>query len=426
VPLIEEYGLVDRVGVESFWPESLARVKELNPKIRTVFLTLGSAAENYAYVAQTTTEYSSSDTLAPDYNQTYVDNVHALGREVTPWLVDTLADTATALAFGVDGVYTSHVACMLQGFGRPVPSPIVTPEAGVAYDLLPCGGKADASAIAALKHAGGPASGRPVLLVHGTDSTAGQSWPTTYVPALAQAGYAVFTIDLPVRALGDIQDSSEFLVVALRHLASITGRRVSIVGHSQGGLEPRWALRWFPELRDRIEDVISLGTPQHGTQIANLNCLPGCPPSNWQMAVGSNFLAALNRDGLETPGGAEYTSIYSANDELVQPQLPESTSALQGAANVMVQDVCPNHAVNHVALMRDPVAYALVVDALTHAGGADPSRIPVTVCAEQVIPGVDPVAQFSAEEAYVASFTDDAANYNTDSEPPVRYYAQAK
>jgi glycerophosphoryl diester phosphodiesterase len=193
VPLIEEYGLEDRVGVESFWPESLARVKALNPRIKTVFLTLGSAAENYAYVSQTATEYSSSDTLAPDYGQAYVDQVHALGREVTPWLVDTLADAANAKAYGVEGVYTSHVACMLQGFGRPVPSPIVTPEAHVSYDVPACGGAlgagADpASVVSSIHSPAGRSRGPPVLLIHGTDSNSTQSWSTTYVPALKAAG----------------------------------------------------------------------------------------------------------------------------------------------------------------------------------------------------------------------------------------------
>ena len=433
VPLIEKYGLADRVGVESFWPESLARVKELNPRIKTVFLTLGSASENYAYVAQSATDYSSSDTLAPDYGQTYVDNVHALGRQVTPWLVDTLADAANALAYGVDGVYTSHVACMLQGFGRSLAGPIVTPEAGVNYDLDPCNGHVipsqdPKSAIARIRQPGGAGltanTGTPVLLIHGTDSNSVQSWATTYVPALSQAGFDVYTLDLPARALDDIQLSAEYTAEAIRHINAQTGRKLSIVAHSQGGLEPRWALRFFPDLAGKVDDVISLGTPQHGTEIANANCLPGCPPSNWQMAVDSGFLAALNRDGTETPGGASYTSLYSANDELVQPQAPESTSALAGASNVLVQSVCPNHPVEHVALMRDPVVYALVLDALTHAGGADPSRIDPGVCAQAVIPGVDPVAQFKAEYWYGYSFTDDAANYNVTEEPPLRDYAK--
>ena len=127
---------------------------------------------------------------------------------------------------------------------------------------------------------------------------------------------------------------------------------------------------------------------------------------------------------MSPPGGADYTSIYSASDELVEPQLPTSTSALNGASNVLVQSVCPNHPVNHVALMRDPVVYALAIDALTHKGGADPSRIDPTVCAQEVIPGVDPTAQFNAEYWYGYSFTDDSANYNVTEEPPVRAYAK--
>lgn len=429
VPLIEKYGLADRVVVESFWPTTLQRVKALNPKLRTVFLTLGSATENYAYVSQSDTEVSASDVLSPDYGQDYVDRVHALGREVAPWLVDTLADAQNAMTYGVEAVYASHVACMLEAFGRPVTKPLITPEAGVAYDIPGCGGAQAANpdamrAIESIRQPAGTSEGPPVLLVHGTDTNSVQSWSTTYVPALAAAGYHVFTIDLPLRSLGDIQLASEYLAAAIRHLSRLTGRKLSIVAHSQGGLEPRWALRWFPDLEGMVEDVVSLGTPQHGTQIANANCLPGCPPSNWQMAADSMFLEALNRDGRETPGGADYTSIYSLSDELVQPQAPESTSALAGAGNVLLQSLCPRP-VNHVALMRDPAAYALVLDALANPGPADPARVPLSVCAETSIPGSDPLAQFNAEYAYAYSFTDDAASYNVDEEPPLREYARA-
>lgn len=46
---------------------------------------------------------------------------------------------------------------------------------------------------------------------------------------------------------------------------------------------------------------------------------------------------------------------------------------------------------DHVALMREPVVYALVIAALTHEGGADVSRIPVSVCRQEVTLGVGPV-----------------------------------
>jgi glycerophosphoryl diester phosphodiesterase len=138
VPLIHEYGLTRKVVVESFWPTSLARVKKLDPAIRTMFLTLGSATENYVYVAATRTEFSSSDTLAPDLTKPYVAQVHALGKKVVPWLVDAQADWDTVKGLGVDGVISSYPACILQAMGRPVAGPYVTPEAGVAADVGPC------------------------------------------------------------------------------------------------------------------------------------------------------------------------------------------------------------------------------------------------------------------------------------------------
>lgn len=138
VRLIEEFGLVDKVVVESFIPSSIERVKALNPNIRTVFLSLGSATANYSYVATSVAEISSSDTIAPDFDQTYVDNVHALGKLAVPWLVDSPEDLAEVVGLGVDGLYTCYAACMLQGLGRPVPTPIATPEAELEYDVAAC------------------------------------------------------------------------------------------------------------------------------------------------------------------------------------------------------------------------------------------------------------------------------------------------
>ncbi len=138
VPLIEEYGLTGKAVVESFWPASLVRVKQLNPRIRTMFLTLGSATANYLYVALSSTEFSSSDTIAPDLNKMYVKRVQSLGRKVVPWLVDAQDDWAKVADLGVDGVISSYPACILLAMGRPAPGPYVTPEAGLATDVPAC------------------------------------------------------------------------------------------------------------------------------------------------------------------------------------------------------------------------------------------------------------------------------------------------
>jgi len=138
VPLIHEYDLTRKVVVESFWPTSLVRVKKLDPTIRTMFLTLGSATENLLYVAATATEFSSSDTLAPDLSKLYVRRAHALGKKVVPWLVDAAADWDKVKRLGVDGVISSYPSCILQAMGRPAPGPYVTPEAGLDTDVPIC------------------------------------------------------------------------------------------------------------------------------------------------------------------------------------------------------------------------------------------------------------------------------------------------
>jgi glycerophosphoryl diester phosphodiesterase len=139
VPLIHSYpGLAQKIVVESFWPASIERVKQLDPSIRTMFLTLGSAMANYAYAATAAAEFSSSDTIAPDLTQVYVDAVHALGKKVVPWLVDAAADWDKIKTFGVDGVISSYPACIMQAMGRPVAGPFITPEAGLADPGTAC------------------------------------------------------------------------------------------------------------------------------------------------------------------------------------------------------------------------------------------------------------------------------------------------
>jgi len=59
---------------------------------------------------------------------------------------------------------------------------------------------------------------------------------------------------------------------------------------------------------------------------------------------------------------------------------------------VLLQGVCPANAARHFAVgTYDPVAYALVVDALTHSGrGAAAERLSKAVCHQRLAPGVDP------------------------------------
>jgi putative serine esterase DUF676 len=50
-------------------------------------------------------------------------------------------------------------------------------------------------------------------------------------------------VTLPGTGMGDIQVAGEYVVYAIRTMHAAYGGRIDIVGHSQGGMVPRWALR---------------------------------------------------------------------------------------------------------------------------------------------------------------------------------------
>lgn len=263
----------------------------------------------------------------------------------------------------------------------PATTPPLSTPAPLLHAALECP--------AAFQHPNTPV----VLLVHGTSSASWENWGWNYLRALPREGFDVCSIQLPSRGLQDIQASSEYVVHAIRTLHARTGRRVSILGHSQGGLEPRWALKFWPDTHAMVEDVIMLGTPNHGAVVASLFApWPAANPAALQMRRNSAFLEALNA-GDETPGPVSYTSIFSSTDELVQPATPTEsvtpTAALNGGANLRIQDHCPYRYVSHVGLAADAVAYAAVMDALQHDGGVDVARLPADICNRHMQPHVD-------------------------------------
>ena len=257
----------------------------------------------------------------------------------------------------------------------------------------------------------------PVLLVHATASTPEENW-AIFLPLLRDRGRTVCTVRLEERALIDIQRNSEYVVYAIRAMAQRSGRTVAVVGHSQGGLEPRWAMRYWHDTRAMVSDVVQFGTPNQGTQLSNLACerwADGCPPAGWQQRQGSAFLGALNT-GDETPGDVDYTSMATLQDEVVYPQ-PQA-SRLEGARNIVLQDVCPGRVVEHYALAADALVLALMVDAIEHPGPADPARLPAGVCAQPFAAGAGPEDVPAAAIALLALTTAETVA----AEPPLRCY----
>src|SRR5256714_7627001 len=149
-----------------------------------------------------------------------------------------------------------------------------------------------------------------VLLVHGTGTTAVESWPDGFGRSLPLAGFDWCMVQLPDRALGDIQISTEYVVAAVRRLALLTHRRVDLIGHSQGAVEIRWAVRFWPDVRAEVDDLITVAGANNGVDTASYSCGLGyCAPAIWQMRVGAALEAALN--AVPAPEGPSYTALYS-------------------------------------------------------------------------------------------------------------------
>ncbi len=246
----------------------------------------------------------------------------------------------------------------------------------------------------------------PVLLSPATGVTAKQNYSWNWEPALNKLHIPWCAYTAPFHTLGNIESSGEYLVYAIRTEHRMAHRKIAILGHSQGGMSMRWALRFWPDTRNMVTDVVGFDGSNHGTTAENqqICASQGCSPATWQQLAGSHFIEALNSRA-ETFAGISYTEIYTHTDEVVQPDSGPgrahcSSCVFTGKGkitNVATQQICPTDIYEHNAAGTvDPVDYALAVDAITHPGPAKTSRIPKSVCSQLYMPGVNP-ANVSAE-----------------------------
>lgn len=261
----------------------------------------------------------------------------------------------------------------------------------------------------------------PVLLVPGTFETSEQAYSWGYERVLRASGHPVCTVSLPDYGVGDMQLTVEYVVNAVRVMNENSGgKKISIIGHSQGGLLAGWAVRYWPDLSNRVEDIISLDSPYGGTATGNVICGIGyCPVLAWQVRRGSNWSKAMR--SAPVPTEVSYTSIGSRFTDLITPS-PDATY-LPGATQVIVQDICPGRYVGHLDMLSDAVAHAVVIDALGHVGPAKPGRIPRSTCLSKDFPGMDRVGRAQLLLLVHGLTAGLLSGNNVASEPPLRPYA---
>ena len=210
----------------------------------------------------------------------------------------------------------------------------------------------------------GAITGDPVIIVAGTFSPAIANEPLA--ARLRADGRTVHIFELPALGTGDIRATARALNTFADGIRSRYGAsRVDLIGHSQGGLVARAYVKYEGGAGE-VDSLISLGTPNYGTSIANIvaffalgNCI-GITACN-QMAIGSSFLNDLNA-GDDTVGNVRYTNLYTSFDELVRPV--DNARMNDGATNVRVQSQCWARVVGHLGLIVDGTVYSGVQDAL--------------------------------------------------------------
>jgi triacylglycerol esterase/lipase EstA (alpha/beta hydrolase family) len=234
---------------------------------------------------------------------------------------------------------------------------------------------------------------RPVVLVHGTFGNGTDNW-LALAPYLVDRGYCVFSFDygqLPgvplFDGLGPIEDSAQQLSDEVDAVLAATGAaKVDIVGHSQGGMMPRYYLKFLGGAA-KVNALIGLAPDNHGTTLDGLTKLlpyfPGAaqaiqntfPPGLTEQIAGSDFLTKLNAGG-DTVPGVHYTVITTRYDEVVTPYTSEFLNG-PDVHNVVLQDLCPLDISEHVAIgLTDHIAYHEVANAL------DPANATPTTCAD--------------------------------------------
>ncbi len=215
----------------------------------------------------------------------------------------------------------------------------------------------------------------PVVLVHGTFSSAGSAWGSLS-PAIKAAGYCVFALDYGNHATGPIEQSARELAAFVSGVLTATGAaRVLFVGHSQGGLMPRYYIRFLGGAA-RTAGLVGLAPSNHGT-VNPLTPVVGlvCTACDQQFA-GSDFLENLNA-GRDVEAGVRYTVISTRFDEVV---VPYTSQFLAGSASqvtdLTLQRRCPFDLSEHLLITSDPVARQWVLNALAGGGLADPAFRP--------------------------------------------------
>ncbi|AFY45898.1 triacylglycerol lipase [Nostoc sp. PCC 7107] len=169
----------------------------------------------------------------------------------------------------------------------------------------------------------------PVLLIHGiSDTEAVFRKMRNY---LQDKGWSVYALNL-VPNNGDV--GLDILAQQVADYIAATfapEQTLDIVGFSMGGIVSRYYVQRLGGI-ERVQRLITISSPHHGTYVAYGSWRPGCE----QMRTHSNFLKDLNSDAVMLKQ-LNFTSIWTPYDLMIVPakssQMPIGTEVIIPAAS---------------------------------------------------------------------------------------------
>ena len=198
-----------------------------------------------------------------------------------------------------------------------------------------------------------------VLLVPGYGGSTGSL--SVLAAKIRAAGRTATVVQLAGNGTGDLQVQANVLNGYVNRALVGGSGPVTVIGYSAGGVV---AWLWDVEYGGvaKARDIITLGSPLHGTSLAALGeaYVPGeCPVACEQLVPGSALLDRLL--GTSTASRPPWLSLWTTDDQVVQP--PDS-ARLAGAINVPLQSICPGVSIQHGQLPSTPLVIGIVLQAI--------------------------------------------------------------
>ncbi|MBF6354346.1 alpha/beta fold hydrolase [Nocardia higoensis] len=235
---------------------------------------------------------------------------------------------------------------------------------------------------------------RPVVLAHGTDSSAYSDW-SAIGPSLVAAGFCVFApnygaaVGADTYGTEDLRDSAVQIGAFVDRVLAETGaQQVDLVGFSQGANVTRYYVNKLGGA-PKVARWIGLASPTYGGVMYGLvpvaQAIPGALDlfatvtslAAVQQAQGSPTMLALNEGG-DTVPGVEYVTVGSRVDEMIQP-FENIALRGQGARNIAIQDLCPQNLTGHFHMVYDPFVRDLLLTVLDPGHAPEPVCVPVAL-----------------------------------------------